>query len=159
MQSITLGSRIAALRLSVNGSSRAILPNLPTFASRAGAKGSPLRQTPPRPGKLGIGESRSLFSNETVVGPPAAQFAGKSVSVQISFQAFDHGPGAGLSMYTSESEERDMIHRRTIQEDNFDSVLHPAAPNHPAQLIIRLKVRLVARDPSVPDPPDGFGSG
>ncbi|MFZ1492887.1 MAG: hypothetical protein WAU60_05675 [Candidatus Competibacter denitrificans] len=42
-----------------------------------------------------------------------------------------------------------MIHRRTIKESNFDSVLHPTLSNQPARLIIRLKVRLFARDPSV----------
>ncbi len=42
-----------------------------------------------------------------------------------------------------------MIHRPAIKESNFDSVLHSALPNQPARLVIRLKVRLLARDPSV----------
>lgn len=45
-----------------------------------------------------------------------------------------------------------MVHRRTIQQGNFDSVLHPATPGQPAQLNIRLRVRLLARDPSVAGP-------
>ncbi len=42
-----------------------------------------------------------------------------------------------------------MIKRPTIQAGNFDSVLHPAKPGQPATLTIRLKVRLLARDPQV----------
>jgi hypothetical protein len=52
-----------------------------------------------------------------------------------------------------------MVHRRSIIQSNFDSVLHPALPGRPAQLIIRLRVALIARDPSVPIPrnPSEFG--
>jgi len=43
-----------------------------------------------------------------------------------------------------------MFRRQTIQEANFDSVMRPAATGIPAQLSIRLKIILLARDPSVP---------
>ena len=43
-----------------------------------------------------------------------------------------------------------MLARPTIMEPNFDSVLHPAREGHPAQLIIRLQVLLLARDPEKP---------
>jgi hypothetical protein len=43
-----------------------------------------------------------------------------------------------------------MFRRQTIQESNFDSVMRPAATGVPAQLTIRLKIALLARDPSGP---------
>ena len=42
-----------------------------------------------------------------------------------------------------------MIKKPTIQAGNFDSVMHPARQGQPATLTIRLKVRLLARDPTV----------
>jgi hypothetical protein len=46
-----------------------------------------------------------------------------------------------------------MALRHTIMQDNFDSVLEPAAPGRPAKLTIRLKVALLPLDPSdVVDP-------
>lgn len=42
-----------------------------------------------------------------------------------------------------------MAHRRTIQQGNFDSEFRPARPGKPAELAIRLRVRLLARNPSV----------
>jgi len=42
-----------------------------------------------------------------------------------------------------------MIKKPTIQAGNFDSVMHPAKAGQPATLTIRLKVRLLARDPKV----------
>jgi hypothetical protein len=41
-----------------------------------------------------------------------------------------------------------VFRRQTLQESNFDSVMRPAATGIPAQLSIRLKVVLLARDPS-----------
>jgi len=43
-----------------------------------------------------------------------------------------------------------MFRRQTIQESNFDSVMRAAATGTPAQLTIRLKIALLARDPSGP---------
>jgi hypothetical protein len=43
-----------------------------------------------------------------------------------------------------------MVHRPTIIDTNFDSVLHPAQAGRPAQLIIRLKVALLPYDPTRP---------
>jgi hypothetical protein len=45
-----------------------------------------------------------------------------------------------------------MAIRPTITQTNFDSVLQPAQPARPAQLIIRLKVELVPHDPGAPQP-------
>jgi hypothetical protein len=45
--------------------------------------------------------------------------------------------------------------RHTIQQDNFDSVLEPAAPGRPAKLTIRLKVELLPLDPSAVVDPQG----
>lgn len=46
-----------------------------------------------------------------------------------------------------------MARRLKIQQGNFDSEFRPAGAGKPAELIIRLRVRLVARDPSVASPP------
>lgn len=43
-----------------------------------------------------------------------------------------------------------MVQRRTIHQDNFDSEFRPAGPGRPAELVIRLRVRLLARDPLAP---------
>jgi hypothetical protein len=43
-----------------------------------------------------------------------------------------------------------MIYRKAIVEKNYDSVLHAAQPGKPAQLVIRMKVQLLPRDPAAP---------
>lgn len=48
-----------------------------------------------------------------------------------------------------------MTVRHTIVQDNFDSILEPAAPGRPAKLTIRLKVELLPVDPSAAIDPQG----
>src|SRR5688500_14875296 len=43
-----------------------------------------------------------------------------------------------------------MIHRKTVVETNYDSVLHAAQPGKPAELILRMKVHLLPRNPAGP---------
>jgi hypothetical protein len=50
---------------------------------------------------------------------------------------------------------RTMSLRHTMMQENFDSVLEPAAPGRPAKLTIRLKVALLPLDPSAAVDPRG----
>lgn len=46
-----------------------------------------------------------------------------------------------------------MIRQPAIKSDNYDSVIHAATPGQPATMTIRLKLRLIARDPAAQPPP------